>query len=209
MDSPEHCELSKRFDHALTCAADWHRSQCRKGTNIPYVSHLLQVAGLVLEHGGTEDEAIAALLHDAVEDNKATLNEIRNEFGDEVAGMVEDCSDSHGGKKKAWKVRKECYIASIAHKPEGSRLVSAADKLHNARAILRDYRRCGDQVFRRFNAGKEGTLWYYRALVNAFRAAGTNPDLIDELDRVVTELENLAGVQTSRRRSPSDREQPS
>jgi (p)ppGpp synthase/HD superfamily hydrolase len=185
--------LSARFEDALSFAARLHRDQVRKGTRIPYVSHLLGVTGIVLEHGGNEDEAIAAMLHDAVEDQggAATLQTIRERYGDAVAAIVEGCTDSDVVPKPPWRPRKEAYISHVDAASPSVRLVSAADKLHNARTILADYRRHGDVVWDRFSGGKEGTLWYYRSLVEAFRAHGVTP-LMDELDRVVSEIERLA-----------------
>lgn len=182
--------LSPRFDKALKFAADRHRDHRRKGTDIPYISHLLGVASVVLEHGGNEDEAIGALLHDAVEDQKATLSEIRMLFGDPVAAIVAGCSDSDVEPKPPWRERKEAYIAHLATASSAVRLVSASDKLHNARAILRDYRDIREELWKRFNASREETLWYYRALIKAFRAFGDS-SLVDELDRVVSEVERL------------------
>ena len=185
--------LSARFEAALPFAAGLHRDQVRKGTNTPYVSHLLGVAAIVLEHGGNEDEAIAALLHDAVEDQGGppTLRAIHDRFGGAVAAIVAGCTDTDLVPKPPWRPRKEAYVAHVASASPSVRLVSAADKLHNARTILADYRRHGDAVWERFSGGKEGSLWYYRALVDAFRAHGRTP-LLDELDRVVSELERLA-----------------
>jgi (p)ppGpp synthase/HD superfamily hydrolase len=186
--------LGPRFEQALPYAAQLHRDQVRKGTGIPYVSHLLAVAGIVLEHGGNEDEAIAALFHDAVEDQGGapTLQAIRLRFGDTVAAIVEGCTDTDEMPKPPWRPRKEAYIADVATASASVRLVSAADKLHNARTILADYRRYGDAVWDRFSGGKDGTLWYYRTLVEAFRRHGVTP-LVEELERVVGELEQLAG----------------
>jgi len=186
--------LGHRFEEALPYAAQLHRDQVRKGTGVPYVSHLLAVAGIVLEHGGNEDEAIAALLHDAVEDQGGapTLHAIRQRFGDTVAAIVEGCTDTDEMPKPPWRPRKEAYIAHVASASPSVRLVSAADKLHNARTILADYRRHGDAVWDRFSGGKDGTLWYYRALVEAYRPHGVTP-LVGELERVVGELERLAG----------------
>jgi (p)ppGpp synthase/HD superfamily hydrolase len=184
--------LSTRFEEALVFATRLHREQMRKGTTIPYISHLLGVTSIVLEHGGNEDEAIAALLHDAIEDQggASTREEIRRRFGDTVVAIVDGCTDAEVIPKPPWRMRKEAYIAHIAHASPSVRLVSAADKLHNARAILTDYRILGNALWRRFHGGKEGTLWYYRALVNAFQATGTT-SLIEELDRVVSEIERL------------------
>ena len=182
--------LSPDFVDALSFAAQLHNAQTRKGTEIPYISHLLGVAGLVLEFGGSEDEAIAALLHDAVEDQggQPTLDRIRRRFGQTVADIVDGCSDADVWPKPPWRARKEAYIAHIAGASSSIRLVSTADKIHNATAILRDYRRIGEAVWDRFKGGRDGTLWYYRALVDATRAAGQSA-IVDELDRLVCELE--------------------
>ena len=184
--------LSSRFSDALTFAHQLHAAQTRKGTNVPYISHLLAVAAIVIENGGSEDQAIAALLHDAVEDQggQPTLEKIRERFGSKVADIVQGCTDADVIPKPPWKERKTAYIAHIRTAPAEVRLVSAADKLHNARSILHDYRSLKEDLWRRFNGGREGTLWYYRSLVNAFREAGSTP-VVEELDRVVSELERL------------------
>ena len=184
--------LGPRFEEALTYAARLHREQVRKGSGVPYLSHLLGVAGIALEHGASEDEAIAALLHDAVEDQGGapTLAEIRRRFGDTVADIVAGCSDTDVVPKPPWRPRKEAYVAHLASASPSVRLVSAADKLHNARSILTDYRRLGEAVWSRFTGRKEGTLWYYRAVVQAFRAYEPTP-LVDELERAVEEMERL------------------
>lgn len=184
--------LSDRFVLATSRACLWHRDQARKGTQIPYVSHLFSVAALTLEYGGDEDCAIAALLHDAVEDGggPARLAEIRSEFGEQVAAIVAACTDTDEQPKPPWPQRKQAYIDHVAEKSAEARLVSACDKLHNARSILSDVRELGDGAFERFKGGKAGTLWYYRKLVDAFRLHGRSR-LFDELDLVVTELERL------------------
>lgn len=184
---------SKRFDDALLYAADVHRDQIRKGSGIPYIIHLLGVASIVGESGGSEDEAIAGLLHDAPEDHGGVvrLEEIRDRFGDRVAEIVAGCTDTYEEAKPEWWGRKRAYITHLADAPEAVRLVSAADKLHNARAILADLRVLGDGLWGRFTGGKAGTLWYYRELVKTFRASGAGP-VVEELDRVVGEIERLA-----------------
>lgn len=186
-------EATRRFGDALAFAAEKHAGQLRKGTRIPYISHPLAVASLVLEHGGGEDEAIAALLHDVPEDcgGRAALDEIRRKFGKTVARIVEGCTDTFDKPKPPWKHRKAKYLAHLATASKSVLLVSAADKVHNARSILSDYREHGEKLWERFNAGRDGQLWYYRQLIKAFRARGSSP-LVDELDRVVTELERLA-----------------
>ena len=185
-------ELSTRFEEALVLATRLHADQTRKGTAIPYISHLLAVTAIVLEHGGHEDEAIAALLHDSIEDQggATTREEIRRQFGDRVVEIVDGCTDTDVMPKPPWRARKEAYLAHLSEATGPVRLVSAADKLHNARAILEDYHILGEALWKRFNGGKEGTLWYYRSAVDALRKAGTTP-LIEELDRVVSELECL------------------
>jgi (p)ppGpp synthase/HD superfamily hydrolase len=170
-----------------------HKDQYRKGTRIPYVTHLLAVAAIVGENGGTEDEVVAALLHDAPEDQggESTLEDIRTLFGDEVAQIVAGCTDTYEDPKPPWRNRKERYLAHLASASGSVRLVSSADKLHNARTVLSDYRTLGENLWYRFNGGKEGTLWYYRATVDGLRKEDDSL-VVDELDRVVTELERLA-----------------
>ena len=187
--------LTPRFEKALIYATRLHAKQKRKGTEIPYAAHLLSVAALVLEDGGNEDEAIAALLHDAVEDQggKATREEIRRRFGDRVVHIVDGCTDTRGTPKSPWRERKEQYIEHVRHAPPEVRRVSVADKLHNARAILTDFRRQGDAVWDRFYGGREGTLWYYRTLAQTFRETDSG-FLVEELNRVVSELERLAAA---------------
>ncbi|HZW04067.1 MAG TPA: HD domain-containing protein [Anaerolineaceae bacterium] len=185
--------LTKRFSEAFEYAFHLHRTQVRKGTAVPYIAHLMAVAGMVIENGGGEDEAIAGLLHDAVEDQggQATLTEVRRRFGDRVADIVWANSDTDVEPKPAWRPRKEAYLDHLRTAPPPVLLVSAADKLHNARAVLADYRHLGEALWDRFNGGRDGTLWYYRELANVF--AQTGPDaLAAELDRVVGELETLA-----------------
>ena len=184
---------SPRFEQALQYAALIHAGQIRKGTEIPYLAHLLGVASIALEHGANEDEAIGALLHDAGEDAGGTgrIEDIRRRFGNQVADIVAGCTDAVETPKPPWRKRKEDYIGHIAHASLSVRLVSASDKLHNARAILRDLRVHGEKLWPRFTGGKDGSLWYYRDLVNAFRKKGSG-ELIEELDRVVSEIERLA-----------------
>jgi GTP pyrophosphokinase len=186
-------QLSSRFETALAFAARLHAEQRRKGTDIPYVAHLLGVASLVLEHGGTEDQAIAALLHDAVEDQggATTRETIRRLFGEEVASIVDGCTDAETVPKPPWRERKELYVEHLTAAPPEVRLVSCADKLHNARAIVADLRIMGAELWPRFSGGRDGTLWYYRALVTAFSAHGVTP-LVAELTRTVDEMERLA-----------------
>jgi len=185
--------LSRRFEEALVYANQLHATQTRKGSGAPYVSHLLAVTSLVIEAGGDEDTAIAALLHDGPEDQGGheTLAVIRQRFGKRVADLVAACSDTFENPKPPWKQRKCDYLAHLPHATADTLLVSCADKLHNARAILRDYRDCGDQLWQRFNGGKEGTLWYYRELVEQYGRASVPPVLLSELKLVVREIEAL------------------
>ena len=185
--------LTARFTEALMYATTLHATQRRKGANVPYIAHLLGVTALVLEDGGDEDEAIAALLHDAVEDQggQETLAAIRQRFGERVARIVVGCTDADTIPKPPWRGRKEQYIAHLRHAPPDVRRVSLADKLHNARAILRDLRLDGDAIWDRFKGGKEGTYWYYRTLSAVFRETDSGPNA-DELARVVAEMDALA-----------------
>ncbi|MGA3213445.1 MAG: HD domain-containing protein, partial [Terriglobales bacterium] len=167
-------KLGPRFDDALKFASDAHRHQLRKGVDVPYLAHLMSVSALVLESGGDEELAIAALLHDAAEDQggRHMLDRIRRQFGARVADVVEGCSDTLEFPKPAWLVRKQAYIDHIRNSADlGTCLVSAADKLHNSRSILEDHYLFEDAVFARFKKSKEHTMWYYRALLEAFRIA--------------------------------------
>ena len=191
--------LSSKFEEAFQLAFDLHQRkgrQGRKGKDTPYVSHLMAVAALVLEFGGTEEEAIAALLHDAVEDQggPTTLRLIEERFGPKVARIVADCSDCEGEPKPAWRDRKKKYIDHIPHVSSSSRIVSLADKIHNAGTILRDLRQHGVKTFERFNGKRDGTLWYYDALARTFLEQ--NPDeMAKELDSIVQELYAAANEQ--------------
>ena len=189
--------LTARFADALSCAQDWHRAQMRKGSSTPYIAHLLSVAALVLEAGGTEDEAIAALLHDAIEDQGGSVvgETISAKFGPNVLAIVRECSDWDGdAAKPSWRQRKESFVASIAEISASGRLVVAADKLNNARDLREDYRVLGDGLWHRFNGGRTGTMWYYRAVADALEQALAPKRIVDELQRVVTELEELAAA---------------
>lgn len=186
---------SFRFEFALAYAARFHAAQRRKGTRIPYIAHPLAVASIVLEYGGKEDEAIAALLHDVIEDGggKRAREEIRQLFGSNVVEIVDGCTDTDEIPKPPWKPRKIAYIARLPQESNSVLLVSAADKLHNSRAILADYRVLGEKLWERFKGGRN-SLWYYRELVKAFKTTRKHPRLIEELDRVVSELEELASA---------------
>jgi GTP pyrophosphokinase len=186
-------KLSRKFEEALVYASVVHAGQIRKATGIPYIAHLLGVTSIAFEYGADEDEGIGALLHDAAEDagGAARIDDIRARFGDKVATIVEGCTDTLKTPKPPWRERKEKYLADLKKTDASTRLVSAADKLFNTRSILRELRQRGDAVWARFSGGKKDRLWYYRALVTAFRQQGDHSDLIDELDRVVTEIERL------------------
>jgi len=183
--------LGPRLQRAFRYAAEKHAGQTRKQTAVPYLSHLMAVASLVLEAGGDEDMAIAALLHDVVEDcgGRPRLREIRRQFGPRVARIVEGCTDTFVDPKPEWLQRKQDYLREVKHADAETRLVSASDKLHNVRTILADYRRDGDAIWKRFTGKKEGTLWYYRALTNEYQRR--NPNRITrELEIAVAELES-------------------
>ena len=184
-----------RFEEALVFACRLHAGQRRKGRNTPYIAHLLGVASLVLEQGASEDEAIAALLHDAVEDQGGapTRAEIARRFGETVAAIVDGCTDTDLVPKPPWRTRKQAFVARLATASPSVRLVVAADKLYNARAVLEDYRLLGEGLWSRFTGGRAGSLWYYRAVADALRTAAPSP-LVDELERVVTEIERLAAA---------------
>lgn len=195
--------LSDRFDEALVFAARIHRKQRRKGGDLPYAGHLLGVASIVLEEGGDEDQAIAALLHDAVEDQGGLprLEEVRQRFGNRVEAIVEGCSDSFTEDKPPWRERKELYLSHLGTASRDVLLVSIADKLFNARSVLMDHHRVGEEVWERFRVGRDSQLWYYRALADTFLQLGDKVPVLlaRELDRVVTEIERAADQATHQR----------
>jgi GTP pyrophosphokinase len=198
-------QLTERFTKAVDYARTLHAHDVRKGTAIPYLSHVLGVAAIVLEHGGTEDHAIAALLHDLGEDHggRERVDAIRGEFGDLVADIVEACSDdlpAAGEEKRPWRERKTQYIAHLASASPDAVLVSAADKLHNARALLADYRQIGEALWRRFNApwGRTDTLWYYESLVAVITERLPGSSLAAELAATLTELGALVAEKQAR-----------
>jgi len=205
--------LTVRFTEALELASLWHHGQFRKGTVTPYLSHLLSVAGIALEFGASEDEAIAALLHDALEDgpeytgrDAATLREeIQSRFGSEVALLVDGATDDAppaGQPKRPWMERKREYLTKLPRESAAALLVSASDKLHNARNILTDLLVNGPEVFTRFKQGRDGTLQYYRLLADTYLSANREDirarprlsALFAELERTVTVLESTCGV---------------
>lgn len=171
-----------------------HAGQARKASRIPYIAHLMGVASLVFEAGGDEDLAIAALLHDVVEDcgGAPVLTKVRRQFGSRVANIVEGCTDAHTYLKPPWRERKERYLDRLKDADAETRLVSAADKLNNVRSILGDYREIGEFVWERFNGGRDGTLWYYRTLLDEFLRNRPNR-VTRDLNLAVRELESLAG----------------
>ncbi len=193
--------LTPRFAEAMRYTYRWHAAQTRKGTEIPYLSHLLAVASIALEYGADEDEAIAALLHDSLEDGprysgepRAQIEqELREHFGERVLQIILGCTDtssdgSLGEPKESWKERKMAYLKHLESVDASVLLVAASDKLHNVRCILRDFRQLGDQLWDRFSGGKEGSLWYYRSLAEILgrRMPG---GLAVELQKLVTELQ--------------------
>lgn len=187
-------QLTSRFDDALLYAHEIHRGQTRKGNGSPYIAHLLGVASIVIDDGGSEDEAIAGLLHDAAEDQggRERLEDIRARFGDAVATIVEHCTDSWETPKRPWIDRKQDYVEHARTLPGPSLRVSAADKVHNAYAILRDLRNSGDSVWQRFNAPPDDVVAYYEGLVRAFRQAGGGK-LVEELERIVKGIQREMG----------------
>lgn len=191
-------KLGTRLQSAFRYAAEKHEGQARKQTSVPYLSHLMAVASLVLEAGGDEEMAIAALLHDVVEDcgGMPRLREVRKLFGDRVATIVEGCTDSFVEPKLEWKQRKNDYLEHVTRADPETRLVSAADKLHNVRTILTDYRKDGEKIWERFSGKKDGTLWYYRALSDEFQR--TSNRLSRELAIAVSELEEAVSKNTPR-----------
>jgi GTP pyrophosphokinase len=198
--APRKIKLGPRFLRAFEFAAEKHSGQVRKASTIPYIAHLMGVASLVLEAGGDEDLAIAALLHDVVEDcgGAPMLKEVRRRFGARVAKVVDGCTDADTDPKPPWRDRKEKYIRLLRSADSDTRLVSAADKLNNVRSILSDYRAIGESVWSRFNGGREGTLWYYRTLRDEFLGRKLNR-VTRDFDLAVEELESL----TKKRRKPA------
>ena len=190
--------FGKKFEGALLYASEKHRQQIRKGSGTPYLSHLLQVAGLAMEHGADEELAIGALLHDVVEDcGKETIEEIRDQFGERVLEIVLGCSDTTDkvAETRSWRERKETYIAHLREEASADvLLVSCCDKLHNSRSILSDLKEQGESIWEIFKGGRDGTLWYYRALVESYRQVDAPPRLVRELDEVISEIERLAGL---------------
>ncbi len=190
LNATETPKLTHRFEQALVYANRLHCKQIRKGGNVPYISHLLSVAALVLENGGDEDEAIAALLHDAVEDQGgiATREVILNMFGAKVIEIVDGCTDADTIPKPPWQERKQQYIEKLRHASASVRRVALADKLHNARSILSDLYKEGEATWEKFKGGKDGTLWYYHTLLEVFLESDADSWLVQELNRIVSEF---------------------
>lgn len=188
--------LSPRFEQALQYTCLLHSGQLRKSSSIPYVSHLLSVAGIALEYGADEDEAIAALLHDAIEDagGKSRAADLRLRFGDRVADIVEGCTDADTHPKPPWRARKESYITGLSQVVPSARFVSCCDKLHNVRSIVADLRLQGELVWQKFAGGKAGTLWYYNTLCAEYRRLEVHTPLVDELERNLKTMHHLAEV---------------
>lgn len=187
--------LGPRFIEAVRYACELHAHQTRKSKPVPYVSHLFAVTSLVLEFGGDEDMAIAALLHDAVEDcgTANTVDDLVARFGRRVASFVTACSDCCGSPKPPWRERKERYLAHLASAPAEILLISAADKLHNLSSLVREHQRLGAAMWRHFRAGREGTLWYYGELIRIFTEGGTlPPELLRELVRTYQDICTIA-----------------
>ena len=193
----EHPARWGRLSEAAALAFHIHAEQLRKGTTTPYVSHLLGVASLTLEYGGDEDQACAALLHDAIEDGGAAWEAvIRDKFGPRVAGIVRACTDADTQPKPPWRARKEAYLAHLESEGRDALLVSAADKLHNARSIVSDLHTHGPSMFTRFNAGQEGTLWYYGVLAEVFSRRLPGP-LARELSEAVRQMQAIADASSA------------
>lgn len=187
-------ELSSRFTEALGYAAELHAHQRRKVSGEPYVAHLLAVTAVALQYGAGEDEAIAALLHDAIEDQggAAIREEIRRRFGAEVVEIVDGCTDTDATPKPPWRRRKEAYLTRLRHASASVRLIKAADTLHNVRSVLAEYRLHGESLWRHFRGGREGSLWYYRAVTDTLMQVEATP-AAEELDRTLRQLEDLVG----------------
>ena len=184
--------LSPRFSDALVYAFELHLEQTRKVAKTPYIGHLLEVAGIVLEYGANEDEAIAALLHDAIEDQggASRREEIGQRFGPAVAEIVDGCTDAETRPKPPWRPRKEAFLGRLRQASASVRLVVAADKLQNVRSLVREYRLRGESLWEHFGAGPDAVRWYYRAIVGILQREQSTP-LVEELERAVVELERL------------------
>ncbi len=183
-------QITERFDQALVLCCQLHRHQIRKDGRTPYIAHLLSVAALVLEDGGSEDEAISALLHDSVEDQGGLeiLAKIRQDFGENVAAIVEGCTESETVPKPPWEERKSRYLQQIHQGSKAVQRVSLADKLHNARCLLRQLQQEGQIVWQRFQGGKSSTLKFYKSLLSSYQMDG---QMKQEFATIITNLENF------------------
>jgi len=201
--------ITDEFKDALSYALKLHKDQVRKSSGVPYFSHLMAVAAIVIDYGGNENEAVAALLHDAIEDQggEATRKMIYECLGETVGKIVDDCTDTDKTPKPPWKERKAAYIEHAKTINDSARIVAAADKLHNIRATIEDFRQQGDIVFERFKGGKEGTLWYYKELTKALMLGATprTLPLVKELERSVAILELLANQEAAIKAILNDR----
>ncbi|KAF3891299.1 HD domain-containing protein [Tolypothrix bouteillei VB521301] len=188
-------KLTERFESALIFATRLHVNQTRKVGGTPYIAHLLSVTALVLEAGGSEDEAIAALLHDSIEDQggKPMREQILQSFGATVVEIIDGCTEWDTPPKPPWQERKNRYLEKLRHASPSVKLVSIADKLHNARSLLADWQKFGDAIWTEFNGGKEKTLWFYQSLVQVYRETGSN-SMIEELERVVQQLSTQSSI---------------
>lgn len=188
---------TNRFIQAFSLAEELHRRQHRRGSEVPYITHLMAVASLVGEHGGSEDQVMAALLHDAVEDQggEETLERIRDYFGEKVAGLVEACSDARAEPKPAWLPRKQLFLDALRTASPEVKLIVAADKLHNVRTLIRDYRKVGESLWDRFTGKREGTLWYYREACRALQHDWDHP-ILQEYGEALGALEALVTADT-------------
>ena len=191
-----HTQITPRLYQALQFTFELHGRDARKGGNIPYMAHLLSVCALVQQDGGDEDEAIAALLHDALEDKSELTDrgDFSRRFGPRVLEIIEVSIDTPpdyaGGIKPPWRQRKEAYLNHARHADPTLLRVTIADKVDNARSILADYRRLGDDLWQRFNAGREDQLWYYTSAIAAYKSAGCRGPLLDELEQLVAQIQN-------------------
>ena len=185
--------FTDRLVDAFAAARRLHATHVRKGTGTPYLTHLMAVAALVAEYGGDEDQVVAALLHDAVEDQggRKTLESIRDEFGETVAFYVESCSESDTQPKPPWRERKEAFLSRLAEAGPEVRLICAADKLHNARSMSRDLRTAGNALWQRFNGGRDGTLWYMQEALNTLAEGWSHP-ILAELAHALASLRKAA-----------------
>ncbi len=195
MELIEKAILNDRFEQALILAHRLHQAQVRKGLKVPYISHLMSVAALVLEDGGDEDEAIAALLHDAVEDQggAATRELIRSQFGDRVVAIVDGCTESDQQPKPPWRERKEAHLVKLVGASTSVCRITLADKLHNVRSLLMDYQTMGEALWGKFGGGRSGTLWYYRQMVVVLEPQ-VSGILMQMLTESVQQLELISGV---------------